>query len=120
MRSISRRRPSTSTARKTTVAVGLGGLDQLLDLGFGQVFPLAISRIRLPARRNCSLLSVGITSARCDFARICRLHPMTIARIKRQKRAVKSKRRGNSVYPPYRPQILGDRTTRPGGRAMFQ
>src|SRR5215831_6770601 len=55
MRSISRRRPSTSTARKTTVAVGLGGLDQLLDLGFGQVFPLAISRIRLPARRNCSL-----------------------------------------------------------------
>jgi hypothetical protein len=40
-----------------TVAVSLGGLDQLLDLGVGQVFALAVGGVNAPALRNCTLFA---------------------------------------------------------------
>ncbi len=52
-----------------TVAIGLGRLDQLLDLGLGQVLPLAIGGVG--SASDCSLFDrSGRLGARCDFASI--------------------------------------------------
>jgi len=39
------------------VAITFSGLDQLVDLGLGQVLALAVSGVRTPARGNCSLFA---------------------------------------------------------------
>ena len=40
------------------VAIGLGRLDQLLDLGLGQMLPLAVVGVGSATRSNCSLFAV--------------------------------------------------------------
>jgi hypothetical protein len=71
----SQRRSQISAARNPClcrvpmpVSVGLGGLDQGLDLAGRQVLPGPKLGVRAPHRSNCSIYSVGVTSLRCDFA----------------------------------------------------
>ena len=51
-----------------TVAVGLGGLDQGVDLAWRQVLPGTKFGVRASVGATVRFTSVGVTSLRCDFA----------------------------------------------------